>query len=130
RPAGKAKEQAFGWKGTVSMPRAAIDLDDAVRFSGEVDIAMQDLRPVWQLADTALGLPNILAPLVKAKDVSLKAKLAFGPGLVRVQDLELDGKGLKARACVDVEGATKSYVIWADSGLAQGGARLKNGERN
>src|SRR5204862_5521258 len=47
RPAGKAKEQAFGWKGTVSMPRAAIDLDDAVRFSGEVDIAMQDLRPVW-----------------------------------------------------------------------------------
>jgi len=37
---------------------------------------------------------------------------------------------LKARACVDVEGATKSYVIWADSGLAQGGARLKNGERN
>jgi hypothetical protein len=119
-----------GWGGSVDVPRAVIDADAPVRFDADVRAHLQDLRPVLAVADSMLSIPDILLPLLRASDVDMKSTFRFGPEIVQVRDFELDGKGLEARACANVEPAAKSYVIWVDSGFVQGGVRLSQGERH
>ena len=119
-----------GWGATVSVPRAVIDADAAVRFDADVQAHLQDLRPIIAVADSMLSIPDIFLPLLRATDVDMRSTLRFGPELVQVRDFELDGKGLEARACVNIGPPAKSYVIWVDSGFLQGGVRLSQGERH
>lgn len=131
-PAGKSgkKPHAAPWNGTIRFEQARLDLDGPVRFDTQVQAHLDDMRPAWRIADALLGLPDILKPLVAAKNVDVRAGVLGGPQIFELRDFALDGKGLKAKACVAKRDGRTAYVAWFDTGLAQGGARMKDGERH
>ncbi|WP_375773658.1 hypothetical protein NR798_23260 [Archangium gephyra] len=104
------KPQVHGWEGTLSFPEATLRLSPAVlegRFAG----SFTNAAPFIALLTDKTGLPQVLSPLLEARNLELSGSVSLGSGGVKVDKLRLQGEGFELRGKVELTGPATQAVL-------------------
>ncbi|WNG57772.1 hypothetical protein F0U59_25680 [Archangium gephyra] len=104
------KPQVHGWEGTLSFPEATLALSPAL-LSGRFAGSFTNAAPFVALLTDKTGLPQVLSPLLEAKNLELSGTVSLGSGGVKMEKLHVQGEGLELRGKVELSGASTQAVM-------------------
>jgi hypothetical protein len=104
------KSQVRDWEGTLAFPEATLALSPAV-FTGRFAGSFTNAAPFIALLTDKTGLPQVLAPLLEARNLELSGTVSLGGSGVKVEKIRLQGEGLELRGKVELAGPSTQAVL-------------------
>ncbi|HYO70927.1 MAG TPA: hypothetical protein VEU33_33090 [Archangium sp.] len=104
------KPQVHGWEGTLAFPEATLSLSPAV-LSGRFAGSFTNAAPFIALLTDKTGLPQVLSPLLEAKNLELSGTVSLGSSGVKVEKIHVQGEGLELHGKVELAGPSTQAVM-------------------
>ena len=104
------KSQAHDWEGTLSFPEGTLTLSPTA-FTGRFAGSFSNAAPFIALLTGKTGLPQVLAPLLEARNLELSGTVSLGTGGVKVEKIRVQGEGLELRGKVELAGPSTQAVL-------------------
>ncbi|WP_257448721.1 AsmA family protein [Archangium lipolyticum] len=105
------KEQELDWNGTLAFPEATLSLASP-RIKGRFSGSFSNAAPFIALLTDQGSLPQVLSPLLTARDLKVSGNVALGEKGAKVTKLRARGEGLELHGQADsAQGSTRAVLL-------------------